>query len=120
MQGIASDLLRLVERRARELSCRAMYLHVLAVYNRPAIAFYHRHGFWDASLLQGFYNIRHCAGLNLTFPFKPIFACHARHVPCSCTGVNNQAAFEARKRDADGCMSPMQHGAAAGARQDAV
>jgi ribosomal protein S18 acetylase RimI-like enzyme len=61
LQGIASDLLRLAERRARELGCRAMYLHVLAQYNAPAISFYHRHGFWEASLLKGFYNIRcHC------------------------------------------------------------
>jgi ribosomal protein S18 acetylase RimI-like enzyme len=58
MQGIASDLLRLVERRAGELSCRAVYLHVLAQFNAPAIAFYHRHGFWEASLLKGFYKIR--------------------------------------------------------------
>lgn len=58
MQGIASDLLRLVERRARELSCRAIYLHVLAVYNASAVAFYRRHEFWEASLLNGFYNIR--------------------------------------------------------------
>jgi ribosomal protein S18 acetylase RimI-like enzyme len=56
-KGIASDLLRLVERRAGELSCRAVYLHVLAQFNAPAIAFYHRHGFWEASLLKGFYKI---------------------------------------------------------------
>ncbi len=57
-QGIASDMLRLVEHRAREAGCRAIYLHVLAVYNASAVAFYHRHGFWEASLLKGFYNIR--------------------------------------------------------------
>ena len=59
LQGIASDLLRLVERRARELSCRAIYLHVLAGYNAPATSFYQRHGFWEASLLKGFYNLRY-------------------------------------------------------------
>mmetsp|Transcript_10432 Transcript_10432/g.31415 ORF Transcript_10432/g.31415 Transcript_10432/m.31415 type:complete len:174 (+) Transcript_10432:2-523(+) len=55
-QGIASDLLRLVEGRAREGGALALYLHV-AAYNTAAVAFYTRHKFRRVALLKSFYSI---------------------------------------------------------------
>ncbi len=55
-QGIASELLVLVEARARETGALALYLHV-AAYNNAAVAFYSRHGFLRAALLKAFYSI---------------------------------------------------------------
>lgn len=55
-QGIAMDLLKLVQYRAVEQVAAVMYLHV-AAYNDAAIAFYSRHGFRRAALLKGFYSI---------------------------------------------------------------
>ena len=56
LQGIATDLLRLVVAHAKEQSARAVYLHVVT-YNADAIAFYHRNAFHELSLLRDFYYI---------------------------------------------------------------
>ncbi len=56
LEGIASDLLRLVVSHAEAQSARAVYLHVVS-YNAGAIAFYRRNGFEELSLLRDFYYI---------------------------------------------------------------
>ena len=60
LQGIATDLLRLVVSHAVAQTARAVYLHVVS-YNAGAIAFYRRNAFEEVSLLRDFYYIA-CAG----------------------------------------------------------
>lgn len=68
VQGIATDLLRLVMRHAAQHAARAIYLHVIT-YNRPAIQFYDQNHFQQAAVLHNFYclkwglvlSYRHCA-----------------------------------------------------------
>ena len=56
LQGIASDLLRLVVSHAESQNARAVYLHVVS-YNTSAMAFYRRNAFEELSLLRDFYYI---------------------------------------------------------------
>lgn len=56
MQGIATELLALVVAHARAQAAQAVYLHVIT-YNEAAMAFYHRNGFSEVSLLRNFYYI---------------------------------------------------------------